>query len=252
MLADSHVHLDRYSAGEVSSMLRRARRAGVSRFLAVGVDLPSSRAACALARRRGVLAAVGIHPTRLHGRPVEATLAALSDLANRLAPSAIGEVGLDRQASAPVEDQARFLAGCLDLAAHRGLPLVLHVVGEHAAALRVLADAERLPAGVVHYFIGDRALAERYLDLGLHISVGKPAVRLEHPRLREAIATIPLDRLLLETDTYPMHGRFTEPYDVTYVCAAVARIKGVTFDEVATRTTENFDRLFSPSTPRRA
>jgi TatD DNase family protein len=252
-LVDSHVHLDRYSHRQVSSMLRRARLAGVTRFLTVGVDLPSSEVAMMLTRRRGVRAAVGIHPTRLHQMSPDSALSSLADLVRGARPAAIGEVGLDHRAIVAADEQARFLAGCLRLAARHSLPVILHVVGAHDAALAILAEAARMrrPSPlVVHYFVGDGLLARRYLDLGCLISVGKPVTRQEHGELRSAVAETPLDRLLLETDTYPLPGRTTEPRDVRDVCAAVAEIKRRSVEEVAAATTKSFLGLFARSTRR--
>jgi TatD DNase family protein len=258
MLVDSHVHLDRYPAAEVRAMLWRATEARVEHLLTVGVDLPSSRSAVALSRRYpGVSAAVGVHPTRVERlRSSAATLRALSRLATADEVVAIGEIGLDAQTGREsLDDQAAFVRNCLDLAHARQLPIVLHVVDSHDAALAILHERASLSApvrGVVHYFVGDANLARRYLDLGLSISVGKPVTRPSERAVRDAVATIPHDRLLLETDTYPLPGRTTEPRDVAAVCAAVAEIRGIDAADVAAETTANYRRLFSSRRPRPA
>ena len=277
-LVDSHVHLDRYDAATVVSMLERADGAGVRRLLTVGVDRASSQAAVKLAlnpspqpsltntgplprvRGRGswpeVLAAVGIHPRRLaeaqaQGDPVQALRHLLEpspDDAQIGRPHAIGEVGLD-DAAPDLAGQARFLEACLSLAAETELPLVLHVVGApstHALAVEILARQARQRAPVqtvVHYFVGDAELSRQYVDLGCWIAVGKPVTRPADTVVRGAIPAIPLDRLLLETDTYPLPGRTTEPRDVADVCAAVADLTGRSYQEVAEATTANFERF---------
>src|SRR6266516_4151675 len=174
-LADSHVHLDRYPPPVVSAMLARARRAGVRRFLAVGVDLASSAAAVGLARRRrGVLAAVGVHPTRVGGLDPDDALVQLRELARQPNVAAIGEVGLDDTAmGAPMPAQEAFFSACLELAEELDLALSLHVVGVHRRAQEILGAGPASRA-VVHYFQGDGELATAYLALGCHISVGKP------------------------------------------------------------------------------
>lgn len=241
-LADSHVHLDRYRPADVAEMLDRARSAGVLHFLAVGVDAASSTDAAALAAREpGVRAAVGIHPTRLGP---DWSLDALRALIDQPGVAAIGEVGLDDGArAAPLHRQRVFFAACLDLAVERDLPVVLHVVGHHARAQAMLVERQGVRA-VVHYFQGDRGLADAYLELGCFISVGKPVTRPARAALREAVGAIPLDRLLLETDTYPLPGRTTEPRDVVEVGQAVAKLQGVGTDAVARATTANYLRLF--------
>jgi len=248
-LVDSHAHLDRYAEDEIVGMLERGRAAGVGRVLTVGADRASSLAALSLAaQHEGVLAAVGIHPSRV--AEVEGPEHVLWSLALLGGAAAIGEVGLDADAPAMAE-QVYFLEACLDLADEAGLPLALHVVGPpetHEFALQVLATRAPVRA-VVHYFVGDAALARRYLDVGCLVSVGKPVTRPEQRALRAAVAGIPLDRLLLETDTYPLAGRTTEPRDVVLVAAEVARLIGVDAAQVAERTSANFDRLFGRLLP---
>jgi TatD DNase family protein len=244
VLADSHLHLDRYAPEVVSRMLTRARRGGVRHFLAVGGDLASSARAVGLAaRRRGVLAAVGVHPTRVGGLDLPRAMAELRRLARQPGVAAIGEVGLDDSRPESPGEQEAFFSACLELAAELDLALALHLVGAHERGRTLLRSA---PAGrrVVHYFQGDWSLAESYLELGCCISVGKPVTRSEHLLLREAVRQVPLDRLLLETDTYPLPGRTTEPRDVMLICQAVAELKKLSFDAVAEATTDNYLRLF--------
>jgi TatD DNase family protein len=270
-LVDSHVHLDRYPDDEVTAMLARAAAAGVERLLTIGVDLETSRAALELARHHpSILAAVGIHPTRLYAEegptpdpsPSRWRGEHISHLPRPRArgrglgggghtdglhalldqkPAAIGEVGLDENAP-DLEGQQRFLAGCLRLADDHDLPLVLHVVGApdiHEAALAVVRQHPSVRT-VAHYFVGGPDLARRYVEAGCWISVGRPATRPGETAIRAAIPTIPLDRLLLETDTYPLPGRATEPRDVATVCAAVAELTGRPYEEIAAATTGNF------------
>lgn len=242
-LVDSHVHLDRYPEDVVRTMLAEAEAAGVQRLLTIAMDLESSRAALRLAARHpSLLAAVGVHPAHLHtqGRlPLPIDL--LSRLIREGTPAAIGEVGLD--ADAPDQaGQQQFLAHCVALAADHDLPLVLHVVGEpavHRTALDILAHQPHVRA-VAHYFVGGPDLARWYLEAGCWISVGRPVTRLSEEAVRAAMHMIPLNRLLLETDTYPLPGRTTSPKDVRTVCAAVAELTGQSFQEIAAATTANF------------
>ena len=245
VLADSHVHLDRYPPSVVSAMLARARRAGVRQFLAIGVDLASSAAVVDLARRRrGVLAAVGVHPTRVGRLDPGEALARLRELAGRPGVAAVGEVGLDDTAmESPLPAQEAFFSACLELAEELDLALSLHVIGAHRRA-REIIKAGPAPRAVVHYFQADLALARAYLALGCYISVAKPATRRDRVLLREAIRHIPLDRLLLETDTYPLPGRTTEPCDLAEICRAVAELRGLPYQTVARATTANYLRLF--------
>lgn len=274
-LVDSHVHLDRYADDAVRAMLARAGAAGVTRLLTVGVDPASSAAALRLAGRYpAVLAAVGIHPTRLarvaaEGPPERALRALLAgagppgrggaaaargSLSGRMAsgpadaapvarPVAVGEVGLDDAAPDPAA-QLRFLDAALAIAAEHDLPLVLHVVGRPATHAVALERVARAPGArvVAHYFVGGPELARRYLERGCWLAVGKPVTR-PGQAVREAVAVVPPERLLLETDTYPLPGRATEPRDVALVCTAVAELTGRSYAEVVAATTASFDAL---------
>jgi TatD DNase family protein len=234
-LADSHVHLEQYPAEARAGLVERAQLAGVDHLLAVSVSLASSRRTVALAERwpDTVSAAVGIHPKWLRGQRVDE----LERLAADHSVRAIGEVGLE---PTPTAAQHRFLEACLDLAERLGLAVVLHVVDAHQQALVLLK--ERLgPPVIVHYFVGDERLAANYLEVGCALSVGKPVLR--DAELRRAVRMVPAERLLLETDSYPLPGRTTEPRDLVQVCGAVAELRGETPEAVAEATRGNLRRL---------
>jgi TatD DNase family protein len=251
LLTDSHVHLHAYDDDEVAAMLARAGAAGVARLVAVSVDLASAARTVALAGRHdAVRAAVGLHPAELPGVPSDADWLALERLAEAPAVAAIGECGVDPASRASGPAQLAVLARHCRLATRLGRPLLLHLVGEDliGPALGTLA-ATGVARGraVAHYFQGDRFEANRLLEAGVLISVGKPAARLPH--LRDALRQVPLDALLLETDTYPVPGRTTEPADVRLVAEAVAELKGLTLVEVAEATSANLARLLVASPP---
>lgn len=255
---DSHIHLDRYADDDAVALLARASRAGVGAFLTIGVDRASSRRAITLAERfgaqYGVYAAVGLHPAFLptgNVASIDSDVAQLRILAQS-SPShvvAIGEIGLDTlDATAALDTQLHAFATQLRMANELSMPVVLHVQGAEAIA-RAQELYTAIPArlgAVVHYFVGNLAQAHRWLDLGCHISVGRPVTRLENAALRAAISSpaTPLDRLLIETDTYPLPGRTTEPADVVTVAAEVAILKDLPLEQVAHQTTSTFVRVF--------
>lgn len=253
MFADSHVHLDRYTDEEVAALLLRACRVGVTRFLTVGVDIPSSERAILLARQHpGVFAAVGLHPLyvqerfRAEGVRYQGRLQALAQGAPEVV--AIGETGIDLlEAQAALDVQRAAFRLQVHLAYDLKLPLILHNQKADAHCQEMLQEARRergqAVAFIVHYFVGDLASAVRWLDLGGMLSVGRPVTRPENSALRAAVASIPLERLLLETDTYPLPGRDTEPAHIAEVAQAVAEIKQLPIEKIAERTTANFCRL---------
>src|SRR5579871_5033982 len=252
MFADSHIHLDRYTDEEASALLARARQVGVSRFLTIGVDLASSERAIMLARQHpGWYAAIGLHPTYLaegfssHIADYEERLRALAQHSEVVA---IGEAGIDLlDAQAPLETQRQALRLQLHLAYDLKLPLILHNQAAETQCREMLRAARQERAHthnvIVHYFVGDATSAAYWLDLSCHLSVGKPVTRPENAALRKAVAAIPLEHLLLETDTYPLPGRTTEPADIAQIGQAVAEIKQLPLETIAEQTTANFCRL---------
>lgn len=227
-------------------MLQRARQAGVVYFLTVGVDLASSEQAALLAQQQaGLSAAVGWHPLYLGpGFSVHAQNQ-LYELARQYpGVAAIGETGIDlAEAQAPLELQQDAFRLQVQLAQQVGLPLILHHQKAESYCQDILRAAGAGKDVIVHYFVSDLASACRWLDLGCTLSVGRPVTRPENIALRKAVAAIPLERLLLETDTYPLPGRTTEPADVRQVAEAVAALKDIPLETVAEQTTANFCRL---------
>jgi TatD DNase family protein len=244
--ADSHVHLDRYSAAEGSALLQRAGEAGVAYFLTVGVDLASSEQAVLLAQAHaGLYAAVGWHPLYLGPGFSLHDQTRLYELARQYPEAvAIGETGIDlAEAQAPLELQQQAFHLQVQVAQRLGLPLILHQQKAESYCQDILKAAGAGKGVIVHYFVSDLASACRWLELGCTLSVGKPVTRPENIALRKAVAAIPLERLLLETDTYPLPGRTTEPADVRQVAEAVAALKDIPLETVAEQTTANFCRL---------
>jgi TatD DNase family protein len=245
LLADCHSHLDRYSARTIEAMVAQADANGVGAVITAGVDTSSSRRCVRLAARFPLLlAGVGLHPNRVRGPVPERTYAALAALA--AAPGVVvwSECGLDyREGPAPPADQRTAFRRQLLLARERGLAAIVHVVDATDDALAILTETDMAERAAIHYFVGDPGQAHRYLASGLYLSVGKPLTRPQNDALREAARLAPLDRLLLETDTYPFPGRTTEPADVRLVAAALAELRGLDVDAVAAATSANLARL---------
>ncbi|HLH21151.1 MAG TPA: TatD family hydrolase [Chloroflexota bacterium] len=248
MLTDCHSHLDRYPRPIVAGMIARAAAAGLGVVVTAGVDVASSRRGLRLAARYPLLrAGVGLHPIRVRGAEPDGVYTSLDALAAHPAVVVWSECGLDyREAAAPPADQRRAFRRQLGLARQHGLAAIVHAVDAADDALALLAAAGMAGRAAIHYFVGDQALAEGYLAAGLYLSVGKPVTRPANAALRAAIRATPLDRLLLETDTYPLPGRSTEPADVRLVAAAVAELHGASVDAVAAATVANLARLLGP------
>lgn len=247
-LVDSHAHLTWVSFGDIEPVVERARRAGVTRVLTVATDPATSEQGIGLAQRfPEVYAAVGVHPNDLDG---EVDLARLRRLSAAPKVVAIGETGLDyyRRQTAP-EAQRRAFAAQLDLAAELRMPIVVH---NREADTDVLAALRSYPGvrGVLHCFSGEMALAEAGLALGFYISLAGNVTYAKAANLRETAASVPLDRLLVETDApflspVPHRGRRNEPAYVRHTLDELARCREQPPEALGAAVVANARALFA-------
>lgn len=243
---------------DAAALLERARAAGVTRFLVPGTTLQDSAAAVELAQG-AVLAAVGVHPHEAKDFDPARDGPALEALARRPGVAAIGEIGLDFHYDlSPRGKQLEVLEWMLVLAARLRLPAILHNRQSGPEMLDMLSS---LPArerpGVFHSFTENAAYGKRAFDLGYLISFSGMITFRAADNIRDAAAGLPLDAMLVETDTpflapVPHRGKSCEPAFVLETAKKLAEVKGVDLATVAAATTSNFDRLFSvPSPPGR-
>ncbi len=249
---DTHCHLDmsRYQ-DDLEEVLDRACKAGVRRMITIGIDLASSRAAVALAAAHdGVFAAVGVHPHHVAETNADA-YQELRELAKNPQVVAYGEVGMDAVRNyAPLPLQMEHFRRQVVTAKELNLPLIVHDRETHVEIMTVLAEEAPFPAsGVMHCFSGDADLARRVVEMGFYVSIPGVVTFNNAAMMQEAVAAVPLDRLLVETDgpflaPEPYRGRRNEPVYVLYTAQKVAELKGVTLEELSRQTTANAERLF--------
>lgn len=251
-VVDTHCHLDMEAyRDDLDKVISRAAQAGVTKILTVGIDLTSSSAAVTLAARHaGVFASVGVHPHHV-GELTEEQYGQLKVLARQPKVVAYGEIGMDRVKDyAPVDLQQQHFDRQVRLAKELGLPLIVHDREAHDEILAILRRHLPFPAGgVMHCFSGDSRYAESVMELGFYISIPGVVTFNKADTLLDVARTVPLSRLLLETDgpflaPVPRRGKRNEPVFVLYTAQKVAELKGVSLAEVAAHTTENADRLF--------
>lgn len=251
-MIDAHAHLadDRFAA-DLDDVLVRARDAGVARILACGEDVASSERSVELARRDPLVrAAVGIHP---HRSPTcdEAALARLRELAADDRVVAVGEIGMDLSGrSAPREAQEAALASQLALAAAVGKPVCLHV-RDAGAEVRAIVDSARGVRGYVHCYSETASEVGGWIERGLFVSFSATVTYPRADALRAAVAVVPDDRLLLETDAPALapqarRGRRNEPAFVVETYALVARLRGTTVDRLSQLVFRNASAVFGP------
>jgi TatD DNase family protein len=248
-LVDSHCHLDYASPEERPEVLARARRAGIETMLTIGTRIADFPGVRAIAESDpNIWCSVGIHP---HEAAVEADqVSQITALATHEKVVGIGETGLDfHYDHAPRELQIMAFRAHCAASRETNYPLIIHSRAADLETVAVLRE-ERPPAGVIHCFSTGRALAETALELGFYISISGIVTFKNAGDLRAIVPDIPLERLLIETDApylapVPMRGKTNEPAFLVHTAAAVAALKGVSAEDLARATADNFFRLFN-------
>jgi TatD DNase family protein len=250
----SHVHGEQFDEDR-AAMLARARAAGVERIVAIGCDLADTQRALAVAAEFGLYATVGIHPHEAKDAPddVGAAFDALR-AASSARVVAVGETGLDYYYNhSPAGDQRRVLRAQLDYARAAGLPVVFHQRDAYDDFVSVLREAWDRTAmrGVIHCFTGDTAQARTFVDeFGMLLGIGGVVTFKTAQPLRDAVAAVGLDALVLETDCpylapVPYRGKRNEPAFIVESARAVATVLGSDLERVVATTTANAERFFA-------
>jgi TatD DNase family protein len=256
MLIDTHTHLDdaRYD-GDRDAMIARARAAGVETFITIGCDLTTSRAAVALAEQYPfVYASVGVHPHEVK-HIADAWYDELRRLGAHRKVVAYGEIGLDyHYNNSPPNEQRHRFREQVSLARELKLPIVIHTREAQDDTIAILKEEKASEVGgVFHCFSGDAWLAKDALDLGFYLSFSGILTFQNATMLREIAKTVPMDRLLIETDCpyltpLPHRGKRNEPAYVKFVAERLAELKSVevplSAEDIGRITTDNACRLF--------
>ena len=254
MLVDSHCHLEFPDfAPEIDAVIARAKEAGVVVCLSIGTKLGTFEKVRETATRfDNVWCSVGVHPHEADKEPLTSA-APLIALTKDPKVVGIGETGLDYYYDHSVRAaQATNFRAHIDAARQTNLPLIVHTRDAEDDTIAILREEMAAGAfsGVLHCFTGTQALADAALDLGFYISASGIMTFKNAEALRAVLKGVPLDRLLVETDSpylapIPHRGKRNEPSFVAYTARALAELKGVAFEELAEATSENFFRLFT-------
>lgn len=253
-IVDSHCHLDFADFdGQLDEIIARATAAGVTRLVTICTRLDQEPRVRAIAESYpGVYYAAGIHPMRAAEEPL-VTVDQLVALAQHPKFVGIGETGLDYHYSA---DSAAIQQQSLRIhcaaAAETGLPLIIHARDADDDMAAILADEHRKApfSCVMHCFSSGAALARAAVDLGFYLSMSGITAFPKSGELRDIFRAMPLDRILLETDSPylappPHRGKRNEPAFTALTAARAAETFGLDYADFARLTSENFDRLFT-------
>jgi TatD DNase family protein len=252
MFFDTHAHLDLAPLCHAEDeVIRRAREAGVTHIVTIGIDLESDVKAIEIAHRHGgVYAAVGLHPHDASGCS-EDLLARLDRLSRCDKVVAVGETGLDffRDRS-PRDAQRAAFREQVRLARRRNLPVVVHDRDAHEEILSILSEEKADEVGgIIHCFSGDLAMARRAIGMNFLVSLPGAITYKGTGTQTEAVRRLPLEKLLIETDSpflapVPHRGKPNEPSYVPLVAKRIAEIKGLSVEDVARVTSKNAKRIF--------
>jgi len=253
-LIDSHAHIQGAEfAADLQAVIDRAHAAGVEKIVVVGGagELSSNESAIALAHSfPGLFATVGMHPHDAKDVS-EVDLQRLKELAADPKVVAVGETGLDFYYNhSPRDLQKKIFARFVHMARETNLPIVVHDRDAHLEIAELLrAEGEGRLRGVIHCFTGDYEAAKIFLDLGFYLSFSGIVTFKNAEALREAARKLPLDRMLVETDSpylapAPHRGKRNEPAFVVQTAKTLATVKDVALAEIVESTSRNAQALF--------
>jgi TatD DNase family protein len=260
-LTDVHAHMEQYTSEELESVLSNADEAGIRWILTSGFDLQTSLQGMEIAAsHEQVLASIGIHPwTAAENFPIDFD-EKFPELVKKKAAVAVGEVGLDfvdnvfsgtvyRDNQELCRLQENALRKQVALAAEAGLPLIVHCRGAYRRMMSILEEekANRV-GGVIHNFDESKTTAGRLLDMGFFVSFGGALTYPEATELRDTVRHVPLDGILIETDSpymplYLQRPEKNEPANVARVARTLAEIKKMEVEGLIDRTYKNFTEL---------
>ncbi|MBI1979206.1 MAG: TatD family hydrolase [Elusimicrobia bacterium] len=259
MLVDTHTHLcDTQFDLDRESVLQRAKENGLRTIVEIAESPEVWERAQNFSERFPepfVYWACGYHP-HYAGQVREEDFSIMKERLSHPRCVAVGEVGLDyAKSAASREEQISLFRRTLESASESGKPVVVHCRDAQADTLRLLKSffgglsRRELCAGVIHCFSGDLSFAQGCLDLGFYLGVDGPITYPSAKSLREVIAQVPLDRIVLETDSpylppQPFRGKRNESGYVTFVAEKLAELFSKSVEDISTITTQNADRLF--------
>ena len=250
MLIDCHVHLDSFTNEDVSEILKRGRDVGVGFVISAGTTLKSTQRSIELSEAfSDLFSGVGIHPMDIEEPFDDSTYQRLKKMAlSTDKVLVVSEIGLDFMGGTPDRAlQYTAFRQQIRLARELGLPVVFHSRESHEEVFRVLREEKAYEVGgVMHYFQGTMEDAQRAIDMGLYISLARPLLRLPH--LQAVAARLPLESIVLETDSAPQpfkakRENWTEPRYTRIIAEKLAALQGKDVEEVEQATTANMRRV---------
>lgn len=254
MIFDTHCHLNSEELyNRLDEVLDAAYKVGVDKFLVIGWDKASSLLAVEMAHKyKNIYAAIGFHPTDIDGVSDEDYNEVMSHVEDPKVV-AIGEIGLDYHWVKDIEQrnkQKEWFIKQIDFANLHKKPISIHNREAFEDCLKILKEHKPLYGGVMHCYSGSVELLKDVLDLGLYIGLDGPLTFTNAKTPKEVCEAVPLDRLLVETDSpylspHPLRGTVNEPKNIALVIDEITRIKGISKKHILDVIYENSCKLFN-------
>ena len=255
MIFDTHCHVydEKYVEGAIE-VIKKSIQEGVGLFMIPGDNIINSKKAIELASLfPEVYCAIGVHPSDVESLDIEEVISQLKELyktSNKI--KAIGEIGLDKywvKDEEIITKQKEFFIRQIELANELKLPIIIHDREAHEDTLKILKEHPPLYGGVMHCFSGSVEYLKEILSLGLYIGLDGPVTYKNAIIPKEVAKVVPLDRLLVETDSpyltpVPYRGKINYPHYVKNVIEEICRIRSINSREIENVTCENGKKLF--------
>ncbi|MBP3619254.1 MAG: TatD family hydrolase [Clostridia bacterium] len=249
-IIDVHAHLTDDKFDDVEDVVARATESGVERIVCSAYNFSSSCQAVELSKRfAGVFANVGLHPENVEEMR-EGYLEKIFTLSKENKVVAIGEIGLDYHYRTDNKDlQKEVFIKQIEFANSVNLPVVIHSRDAIGDTIEILKQYPPKRESLLHCYAGSVESAKILMQLGFSFSFGGVVTFANAKNTVEVVKQLPLDRILIETDCpylspVPFRGKRNEPKNVVYIADMIAKIKGITLEEVAKVTTKNAERIF--------
>ena len=251
MLVDTHVHLNSKKFDDnLEEVIQRALNNDVETMIVIGFDKETNARAIELAEEYPfIYATVGFHPTDArYVKPNDYELLVKQLKHEKVV--GIGECGLDFYWDKEfIDEQIEVFKRQIELSLEYNKPLIIHMREASEATFNVLRGYSDLK-GIMHCYSGSPEMANHFIDLGLHISLGGPVTFKNGHKPKEVAKMVPLDKILVETDApylspHPFRGKTNEPARVKLVAEEIARLKNMSYEDIALQTTKNAYKLFN-------
>ncbi|MFA7074218.1 MAG: TatD family hydrolase [Endomicrobiaceae bacterium] len=251
MLIDSHAHTcDEKFDNDREETLARAFSGGVKYIIEVGCEPENWDKVFELSKKENIFSMFGIHPQDA-SKFNDKVFNEMKKLLEDKKCVAVGEIGLDYHYEySPKNIQKQVFIKQMELAVEINKPVSIHCRSAYDDMLKILRNLNEMPKGVIHCFSGTLSEAKEVLDMGFLIGIDGPCTYPKSDKLKDVIANVPIEKLLVETDCPYLapqlyRGQRNEPYYVTEIAKKIAEIKGMLFEDVCNATTSNAVNLFN-------